>query len=336
MTTKKKQDEKTLMGLCLVVAIALIVLGVLSVLKLQEKFNPANSSKNELPSMEGLEKAKKSKNLLEAKPAWSSSKISGRDLGLMTSIPVFKVPGEDELVDLYAETGSKVHPPIDNRWWLKYEIDPGYKDSPARDADGDGFSNLEEFQAKTDPSNAKSYPELIDKLKVVKTEAKPFRITFTSEVGEGKNQFKYVSQAYGSRGLRSKYRAAGDDIFSEGEAENRFTLIKVVEKEIVKGSSKRNVKHAVILDKSKGSEFEIAKQDKRGFLGKDYSITFSLKAAGVDSQSFLVKENEKFDLPSGKVSENGVYHFIKVNENTEVIIKYGNESGKKDKTISLN
>ena len=42
---------------------------------------------------------------------------------------------------------------------------------PGRDPDQDGFSNLEEFNAKTDPNDAKSVPSLIAKLMYVKDES---------------------------------------------------------------------------------------------------------------------------------------------------------------------
>ncbi|OZG73071.1 hypothetical protein BTA51_11270 [Hahella sp. CCB-MM4] len=53
---------------------------------------------------------------------------------------------------------------MDDGWELKYGLDPGIFDSDG-DLDADGYSNLEEFQYDSDPTNSNSIPvELIDSL----------------------------------------------------------------------------------------------------------------------------------------------------------------------------
>ena len=49
-----------------------------------------------------------------------------------------------EAIDLTHPNSPLVHPPISNRWCLVHDIDPSFANSPERDADRDGFSNLEE------------------------------------------------------------------------------------------------------------------------------------------------------------------------------------------------
>ena len=93
-----------------------------------------------------------------------------RQVNLFTGIPLFiKKSNPEEPVDLV--TDAAVHPPIPNTWWLEHRLDPGFADSPQRDPDSDGFSNLEEFTAKSDPNDAKSYPLAIAKLMYVKDES---------------------------------------------------------------------------------------------------------------------------------------------------------------------
>lgn len=46
------------------------------------------------------------------------------------------------------------------------------------DADGDGFSNLEEMQASSNPRDAKSTPSALTKVRVVKTQIDPFKLRF--------------------------------------------------------------------------------------------------------------------------------------------------------------
>ncbi len=331
MTTKKKQDEKVLLGLAAVIAVALIVLGALSVLSLSKKFNASEATLKDLSVMEGKLRSEEASAALSAPPVWEGAKIRGRKVDLITSIPVFKINGHKELVDLYEESGAPVHPPIPNRWWLNHDVDPSYRDSPQRDADQDGFSNLEEFKAKTNPSDAKSYPELIDKLRVVKHEVKEFKILYSSEIGEDQNQFKYFDSTVKRSGIRSKYIAAGGDIFEDDALKGRFKLDKVETREIEKNGFAREQKFALITDLKKGVSFEIPKASRNDFLSKDYKVTFKLKALG-SGQPFALEENRQFDLPSGEASENGKYHFSEVKDN-QAIILYKN--GDEDKSISV-
>jgi len=51
---------------------------------------------------------------------------------------------------------------LPNEWELQYGFNPNDGRDAAADADGDGFSNLEEFEAKTDPKDKKSHPNYLD------------------------------------------------------------------------------------------------------------------------------------------------------------------------------
>lgn len=54
---------------------------------------------------------------------------------------------------------------LPDEWEKKVGLNPAEDDADA-DKDGDGFTNMEEFQAKTDPSDAKSHPAYLDALKL--------------------------------------------------------------------------------------------------------------------------------------------------------------------------
>lgn len=71
-------------------------------------------------------------------------------------------------------------------------LDPQNRDDAAGDLDNDGFTNLEEFGAKTDPKNANTFPDPVVKLRVAAIRPIPFYLRFvsTSTFGDGTIRFQ--------------------------------------------------------------------------------------------------------------------------------------------------
>lgn len=66
---------------------------------------------------------------------------------------------QPELVKIEVDTDRDGMP---NEWELQYGFNPNDAKDAALDADGDGFTNLEEYEAKTDPRDPKSHPDYLD------------------------------------------------------------------------------------------------------------------------------------------------------------------------------
>ena len=334
MTTKNKQDEKVLLGLAGVIAVVLIVLGVLTFLSLNKKLQTAKDKPRDLPELVGKTRVDFAlKNSKEA-PVWRSSEIRGRTNDLLRSVPIFAIPGNKDLIDIHQE-GGQVHPGIPNSFWTENGIDPSFKNTPKRDFDQDGFTNEEEFEAKTSPSDVEDYPELIHKFFVKKAESSPIKLTYTSALAADQNQFRFFNAKKPKRGYRSKYVGPGADLYSEAELKGRFKLVSIEEKEVIKGSFARQVKFAKITDMKKGDTFEIARGDKEGMVSQDHTVKFGLKALGLDGESLVLEENSRFDLPSGKVHSEGKYYFKEVKDNKAIII-YEKDGENSSVSISLN
>lgn len=332
MAKTKTQDGKIILVVGIVAAIVLITWAVIGLLSLKSKFNTTTSDAKDLSEVAGVADIDAAAKLLNNPPMWKSTKIKGgRPLELLTPLPLFLIPGDPHLIDLFNEKGKPVHPPIPNKWWLTHKIDPSFKNSLKRDSDGDGFSNIEEFKAKTSPSDKKDYPSLVDKLRVADSSLIKWQITFSSDIGEDQYQFRYADGAKNS--LRSEYIGRGAKFFAKGPVEGRFVLKDVLEKEVEKNGMVQKVKYAVIEDTMKSKTLEIKRGRTNDIIGKDYTVSFVLKALGQDSKVIKLKENSRFDLPEGKVSPEGNYHFVGVNDAGLAVINY--LMGEEEKTLTL-
>lgn len=76
---------------------------------------------------------------------------------------------------------TQVHPPVPNEWLEQNGLPIADSDVLEQDPDGDGFTNLEEWQNHTDPNNKAAHPAFIAKLKLKAFNREPFRLVFASK-----------------------------------------------------------------------------------------------------------------------------------------------------------
>lgn len=79
---------------------------------------------------------------------------------------------------------TEVHPPVPNEWLEQFGLPIAEGDVLDQDPDGDGFTNLDEWQNQSDPSDRNSHPDYVTKLKLKSATEEPFRLMFSSWVGE--------------------------------------------------------------------------------------------------------------------------------------------------------
>src|SRR6267143_1000803 len=79
---------------------------------------------------------------------------------------------------------TEVHPPVPNEWLEQFGLPIADADVLEQDPDGDGFTNLEEWQGHTNPTDRNSHPEYYTKLKLISASEEPFRLVFSSWVGD--------------------------------------------------------------------------------------------------------------------------------------------------------
>lgn len=265
-----------------------------------------------------------------------------RPVDLFTGIALFvSKDAPEKPVDVRNPKTPPVHPPIPNSWWIDNHIDPGYADSPNGDPDHDGFSNLEEFTAKTDPNETKDYPPLIAKLMYVKDES----LTWVLRPGygtDGSFPFNYKD----SKGAINKTDVAGligpnAVFFSKGPMANRFKLLgSEVRKELNKRIGiEKEVTIVKIEDQrpnKKGTVYEIPsplnEELMNGFAKYDRTAVFSLEALGLNGKEFKVEENMTFALPPENPKKD---YLAKTVTPISVIVEYTTSAGEK-KTVEIN
>jgi hypothetical protein len=77
---------------------------------------------------------------------------------------------------------TQVHPPVPNDWFQKYGLPIEDADVLDQDPDKDGFTNLDEWQGGTDPTDKDSHPDYLTKLHLVSATEEPFRYIFSSRI----------------------------------------------------------------------------------------------------------------------------------------------------------
>ena len=265
-----------------------------------------------------------------------------RPVDLFAGIPLF-VPSSapDSTVDLNSKESPPVHPPIPNIWWLDNRIDPGFGDSPARDPDQDGFTNLEEYDAKTDPNNSKSHPPLVAKLKFVRDESLGW-VLRPSFGDNGKFPFKYQDTKGGvnQTGAADMIEPNGM-FFAKAPMANRFKLLgSEVRKEINKATKvEKDVTIVRIEDQrsnKKGMIYEfpspLSEDRMNEHLKYDRTAILTLEALGQQGKEFKVEEYLTFALPPDGSKKD---YLLKSVTPGSITVEYTDAAGEK-KSVTIN
>lgn len=194
-----------------------------------------------------------------------------------------------------------------DEWEKKYGLNPSDASDAAADPDGDGFTNLEEFVAGTDPSDKNSHPDYIDSLKVEgKLKQTYTELVFTGAVKTPRGMklaFKDPARSTDyNRGIYSVF--AGEEIGKSGyiakSCEQKFRKEKMgggMEKKV-------DVSEATIVRKSDGKTIVLVLSRKRTPVdvqatvnftrlgGKSFEVTPGAEFA-VNGEKFAVLKIEK-------------------------------------------
>ena len=132
---------------------------------------------------------------------------------------------------------------ITDDWELKHGLDKYDVADALTDLDKDGFSNLEEFLASTDPSDSAKHPPFVSKLRFVERKEVPFPYVFQgiTKLSDGSTVFQLNTPADG----KTHFVSIGDSLegvflqrfipASEGGPARLFVMRDSSEVELVRG-----------------------------------------------------------------------------------------------------
>jgi hypothetical protein len=177
----KRNYDRVILVLLGVVAIACAGVIIASALSFNEIFASRNSSQPPSKKFDepATERVKQRLELAKSPSQWLAS-----DGSLFVSVP-YVVNEAGELIKPTGPGQPPIHPPVENKWLFDYQLPWDNPDVLQMDPDGDGFNNLEEFLAHTNPLETKSKPFFASKLRLREFIKKPFRLKFSGIPGGG-------------------------------------------------------------------------------------------------------------------------------------------------------
>ena len=333
MSWFSKNYEKAALGGTVAVALGLAFMGYSKFSSVAQDFGAGlNGQGSNNAAVRDADLIPKTLASLKLDRTWNQALDGERSVDLFTGIPLFVSSlSPEKPLDLLKD--APVHPPIPNVWWITSRLDPGFADSPSRDPDQDGFSNLEEFSAQTDPNDAKSLPSLINKLMYVKDESLAW-VLRPGYGSEGSFPFNYQDTKGGvNKTGAADMIAPGGLLFAKAPMMNRFKLLgSEVRKKLNK---KMNIEEDITivriedqLPNKKGTVYEVpsplSEDHKSEYLNYDRTAIFSLEALGLNGKEFKVEENTKFALPPDGPKKD---YLAKVVTPASVTVEYTNPAG---------
>lgn len=309
MQKKNGNYEKTILVLASILAIAGVGFMIYDSQSLPDKLAVAAvTPKSELnPPPTAV--VKQILQRLTERATWVSPIIKGKPVPLNKSILLLQKG--DQLFDL-ALPEPRLREPMTNEFLVKNNLpnieSPNVGDL---DADGDSFTNLEEFNGKTDPRDPASHPSATQKL-FLKS-----RITHDYIIKLNSTTPPYQVQRMKPEPRASKFVSPGDEwTFDKGaNIPVRFKALEF-KPNIIKNPTtglETDMSELKCLDLSTKREFVLVKGKETNLA--DYEAEFEFRIGTPEIRK--VRENETFQIPG----IGATYKVISIEENQAVIVE---------------
>jgi hypothetical protein len=206
---------------------------------------------------------------------------------------------------------TQVHPPVPNEWFEQFNLPISDADVLTQDPDGDGFTNLDEWQAHTNPIDKNSRPDYLTKLKLKSFSEEPFRLMFSSWVADPDG-----TQTFGINTIDLKqptqFLKVGDIIPG-----TRFKILKFSEK-YQPNQYGTNVDVSELLLEHQETKDQLTLIKEKVAVSPESVATFSYSwPASQPAHEFQVRKDQEFSL---KPQEEIKYKLVDVQPAKAVIV----------------
>lgn len=275
---KKHYDAALL--IIFAVAVTAVAAGLfLSASNFEQAFAERNSPKAAdhtipAPPIEPLDRALKSLSAITNWAAHEGSLFVSRIYILKDGALFDPIDGDEPL-----------HPPVENAWLLKYDLDYARTDVLETDPDGDGFTVLEEWKAQTDPSDPKSTPPLVSKLRLESTNRIPFKVKFSGSPDGGETfTINFIDNA----SEPTRFMTRGETVKI---AEQTYTLTGFEQKSTTVNEITRDVSELTLENKATGDKIVLVNDQIM-----DSPTSFATFKNLITGSSTEVKKGDSFKL----------------------------------------
>ena len=206
---------------------------------------------------------------------------------------------------------TQVHPPVPNEWFEQFNLSISDADVLAQDPDGDGFTNLDEWQGHTNPIDKNSHPDYVTKLKLKSFSEEPFRLMFSSWVDDAA-----TGQTFGINTIDLKQPT---QFLKVGEMipGTRFKILKFTEK-YQPNQYGTNVDVSELLLEHEETKERLTLIKEKIAISPESVATFSYSwPAAQQPREFQVRKDQEFSL---KPQDDIKYKLIDVQPAKAVIV----------------
>ncbi|MCG8599982.1 MAG: hypothetical protein MI807_07570 [Verrucomicrobiales bacterium] len=316
----------------ILVVVSLVVLGlsglfVMKALGFSELFTMETANpKNDLPEVD-INRVKGAGAILGGTFLWNTPEKGApavKPVPLFVSIPIVESGGQ--MIDMLDPNAPKLREPVTNSWLMANNLDYLNSNVLNQDPDGDGFSSIQEWEAKTGPTDADSHPPYASKIQMISRQQQEYKLKFASRPDSESFQVTRLPTARWPQ--RDNFYLKIGDVSED----KQFRVDSFEEKR-----ARNNV--GIDVDASVLTITYLPKEEQAQLIRNIDTViptyyaelAFPLDPSSLSGNDRYVKEGDAFNIV---IDPETKYRVVKVNENS-VVISY-QKGDSPEQTIEIN